>query len=131
MLFKVLFMGSPTCCRKSAFDTVATAPVFFLGVVGLLALAACGPPRGDAEAGRRWYAMAHCDTCHGEDGHGGRGRPPALAGLQLGYGQFQGKIRQAGDGIMPSTGPEVLSDQRLVDMYLFLRQEKAGAAGSR
>ncbi len=103
----------------------------FLGSALLFGLAACGPPRGDAEAGRRWYVMAQCDSCHGEDGHGGRGRPPALAGLRIGYGQFRGKIRQAGEGIMPSTGPEILTEQQLADMYLFLQRETSAAAGGR
>jgi len=87
----------------------------------LVLLSACGVPRGDAAAGRRWYVMARCDACHGEEGRGGRGRPPALAALSLSHARFAAKVRRAGEGIMPSTAPDVLSDQQLADMYVYLR----------
>lgn len=94
-------------------------PALLLLILFFLLQACSTPPTGDAENGRRWYALYRCDACHGEQGRGGRG--PGLAGLTLRYSAFLGKIRHSGSNIMPSFPEKQLSNQDAADIYIFLK----------
>ena len=79
-------------------------------------------PEGDGADGARWYAMQHCNGCHGRDGTGGRA--PALRGVGLSYGTLRAKVRNSGSVIMPSYSRERLSDEELADIFAYLNEGK-------
>ncbi len=109
--------------------TEKTAPMQRPGLILLLmiilasALFACsGTPQGSAADGKRWYSLHRCNGCHGEGGSGGKG--PLLAGTELGFRRFLGKLRTPNSTIMPAFASEQLSDQDAADIYLWLRSPK-------
>lgn len=73
---------------------------------------------GDPLRGARsWDLM--CDNCHGPDAEGGFG-PDLAGGRGLTLGQFLHAVRQPW-GIMPFLDEQQLPDQRLADIYAFVR----------
>ncbi|MBU0946931.1 MAG: cytochrome c [Proteobacteria bacterium] len=92
---------------------------FWLGVVCFSVLVV-PPPEGNGSDGARWFAMQHCDGCHGKDGTGGRG--PVLRGLGLRYWKLQAKVRNSRSPVMPSYPQERLSDQDVADILVFLEE---------
>ncbi|GAB4346607.1 MAG: hypothetical protein Kow0089_24030 [Desulfobulbaceae bacterium] len=94
--------------------------LLLLAVAILLPTAACtSMPDGNAANGERWFRLNRCNGCHGERGTGGRG--PTLAGLDLSYRRFIGKLRNPKSAVMPTFGEERLSDSDAADIYLWLR----------
>jgi mono/diheme cytochrome c family protein len=76
-------------------------------------------PKGKAADGKRWYGLHRCSGCHGEGGRGGKG--PVLAGTDLSFRRFLGKLRAPNSAIMPAYAAEQLPDQDAADIYLFLQ----------
>ena len=94
--------------------------VIILLLILALPWAACsGTPQGNAADGGRWFSMNHCNGCHGENGSGGRG--PAIAGIDLGFRRFLGKLRNPESMVMPPFPVNKVSDQDAADIYLWLR----------
>lgn len=86
-------------------------------------LAACGStPPGNAENGKKWFTMNNCNSCHGEQGKGGRG--PAITPLDMTYGSFVKKLRTKNAPIMPYYPDSKLSDQDAADIYAYLKGGK-------
>lgn len=102
----------------------ATPRVFLLVLAGscLLILSCTAPPEGNGTDGARWFAMQHCDGCHGSNGAGGRA--PELRGVGLRYGALHAKVRNSGSAIMPSYPAERLSDKEIADILAFLEEVK-------
>ena len=93
----------------------------FLLVSGVLA--ACGStPPGNVENGKKWFTMNNCNSCHGEQGKGGRG--PAITPLDKTYGSFVKKLRTQNAPIMPYYPESKLSDQDAADIYAYLKAGK-------
>jgi mono/diheme cytochrome c family protein len=87
------------------------------------ALVACtGTPQGNAADGKRWYSLHRCNGCHGESGGGGKG--PVLAGTDLSFRRFVGKLRAPNSEIMPTFTRKQLPDQDAADIYLWLQTIK-------
>lgn len=86
-------------------------------------LAACGSaPPGDTENGKKWYTMNNCNSCHGEQGAGGRG--PAITPLDMTFGSFVKKLRKTNAAIMPPYPEEKISEQDAADIYAYLKRSK-------
>jgi len=86
-------------------------------------LCACGStPSGNVENGKKWFAMNNCNSCHGEQGKGGRG--PAITPLDMSYGSFLKKLRTKNAPIMPFYPESKLSDGDVADIYAYLKQRK-------
>lgn len=94
--------------------------ILLLLIILFFAPAACtGAPQGNAVDGKRWYSLHRCNGCHGEEGGGRKG--PVLAGTDLGYRRFLGKLRNPKSAVMPAFTREQLSDQDAADIYLWLQ----------
>jgi mono/diheme cytochrome c family protein len=82
-------------------------------------LAACGSaPPGNAENGKKWFTMNNCNSCHGEQGVGGRG--PAIVPLTMTFGSFVKKLRTTNAAIMPPYPESKISEQDAADIYAYL-----------
>jgi len=88
-------------------------------LIFLLLSVACGGPTGNPENGKRWFDKNNCSFCHGESGK--NGKAPAIAGLKLGYGSFEKKLRKPDSTIMPSFSEQEVSRQDVADMYTWLK----------
>ena len=91
-------------------------------ILSLILHACTNTPQGNPAEGKRWYSLHRCNGCHGEGGSGGKG--PLLAGTELGFRRFLGKLRTPNSTIMPAFASEQLSDQDAADIYLWLRSPK-------
>ena len=80
------------------------------------------PPEGSSSDGERWYAMQHCDSCHGKGGLGGEA--PRIRKTQLSYRELLTKVRKAKSAIMPSFPMERLSDKEVADIFAYLQEER-------
>lgn len=96
--------------------------LLFLAGICLVTISCSGNPEGNGSDGARWFAMQHCDGCHGGDGAGGRA--PVLRGVGLSYGELRAKVRKSGSAIMPSYSTEQLSDKEIADILAFLDEVK-------
>jgi mono/diheme cytochrome c family protein len=81
------------------------------------ALASAQSPAGDAKHGKELFLSYACYSCHSFDGHGGAGA--RLVPMPLNQAGFIGFVRNAGR--MPSYGPKVISDEKLVDIYAYIK----------
>lgn len=100
---------------------VKSVPTFLLGSCVFL-VACSAPPDGDSSNGKRWFAMHHCDGCHGEGGLGGKA--PRLRQVKLSYHELLSKVRQSKSAIMPSYSRERLPEQNVADILAYLQEEK-------
>jgi cytochrome c553 len=98
-----------TCRRLIAGAVVAVV------VMTMPALAAAQ----DAANGRQLYERLECARCHAADASGGMG--PALAGTSLSLQQVRAQLREPTGGMMPTFGPERLSDAEVADIYAWLQ----------
>lgn len=94
-------------------------PLAVLGCFTLLT--ACSGPQGNAEDGKRWYAMHNCSACHGQNGNDGRA--PDIKGLDMGFGSFVRKLRRTDTSIMPAFPESKLSEKDAADIYAFLNKK--------
>jgi len=91
-----------------------------IGLSVLIAgLAACSAPQGDVDAGKRWYMMHNCYSCHGLNGNDGKG--PVVDANKLSFRSFLSNIRDAESPIMPRFPEEKVSKQDAADMYAWLQ----------
>lgn len=91
---------------------------FFILIAAVSTLAACSPPDGNADDGKRWYMMNNCYGCHGLHGNDGKG--PEINTDNLSFRKFLAVIRDAGSPIMPKFPEEKVSRQDAADMYVWL-----------
>ena len=66
--------------------------------------------------------MNNCNSCHGQDGVGGRA--PKIAGLDMSFGSFLRKLRKTDAPIMPSFPESKVSKQDAADIYAYLKSMK-------
>jgi len=90
----------------------------FVVITVVSALAACSPPKGNADDGKRWYMMNNCYGCHGLQGNDGKG--PEINTEDLSFRKFLAVIRDAGSPIMPKFPEEKVSRQDAADIYAWL-----------
>ena len=81
------------------------------------ALACAQTPAGDAKHGKELFLSFACYSCHSFDGHGGAGA--RLVPMPLNQAAFTAFVRNAGR--MPSYGPKVISDEKLGDIYAYIK----------
>jgi mono/diheme cytochrome c family protein len=93
-----------------------------LVLASLALLIACGTPTGNPENGKKWFSMNNCTSCHGP--HGNDGKAPHIAGLEMGFGGFLGKLRSNQSPIMPAFPESKISKQDAADMYAYLKSIK-------
>jgi mono/diheme cytochrome c family protein len=74
-------------------------------------------PAGDAKHGKDLFLSYACYSCHSFDGHGGAGA--RLVPMPLNQAGFIAFVRNAGR--MPSYSPKVLSNDKLVDIYAYIK----------
>ena len=91
-------------------------------VSSLLLLAACGTPQGNAENGKKWFAMNNCTSCHGP--HANDGKAPQIAGFDMGFRSFLAKLRTKDAPIMPFFPESKISKQDAADIYAYLKSIK-------
>jgi mono/diheme cytochrome c family protein len=72
---------------------------------------------GDAKHGKELFLSYACYSCHSFDGHGGAGA--RLVPMPLNQAAFVTFVRNAGR--MPSYGPKVISDEKLADIYAYIK----------
>jgi mono/diheme cytochrome c family protein len=80
-------------------------------------LASAQSPAGDPKHGKELFLSYACYSCHSFDGHGGAGA--RLVPMPLNQAGFIGFVRNAGR--MPSYGPKVISDDKLADIYAYIK----------
>lgn len=102
------------------------APIKIVGIGGViltfLIISACGTPSGNPEAGKKWYAMNNCSSCHGPNGNDGRAK--SIVGLDMGFGSFIRKLRKTDAPIMPPFPESKISEQDAADIYAYLKSLK-------
>jgi mono/diheme cytochrome c family protein len=81
------------------------------------ALACAQSAAGDAKHGKELFLSYACYSCHSFDGHGGAGA--RLVPMPLNQAAFIAFVRNAGR--MPSYGPKVISDEKLTDIYAYIK----------
>jgi mono/diheme cytochrome c family protein len=81
------------------------------------ALANAQSPTGDAKHGKELFLSYACYSCHSFDGHGGAGA--RLVPMPRNQAAFIAFVRNAGR--MPSYGPKVISDEKLADIYAYIK----------
>ncbi len=74
-------------------------------------------PAPDAKHGKELFLSYSCYSCHSFDGHGGAGA--RLVPMPLNQAAFTAFVRNAGR--MPSYSSKVLSDQKLADIYAYIK----------
>jgi mono/diheme cytochrome c family protein len=89
-------------------------PLFLLASFAALA---CAQSPGDAKQGKQLFLNYGCYSCHSFDGHGGAGA--RLVPMPLKEAAFIAFVRNAGR--MPSYSPKVLSDEKLGDIYAYIK----------
>jgi mono/diheme cytochrome c family protein len=105
----------PTPRRHLALCSLA---LLFAGL-----LTACsGAPAGNVENGKKWFTMNNCNSCHGEQGKGGRG--PAIVPLDMTFASFVKKLRKQDAAIMPPYPETKISEQDAADIYAYLKAGK-------
>lgn len=72
----------------------------------------------DASRGREVYDRLECASCHRQDASGGMG--PRLAGTTLSIDEMRDQLRDP-PRMMPTFGPDRLSDDEIADLYTFLQ----------
>jgi hypothetical protein len=82
-------------------------------------VSACSAPQGDVDAGKRWYMMHNCYSCHGLNGNDGKG--PVIDADKISFRSFLSSVRNAGSPVMPRFPEEKVSKQDAADMYTWLR----------
>ncbi len=90
----------------------------FLLLLGFTAVIGCSSPTGNAEDGKRWFAMHRCDGCHGP--HGNDGRSPNITGLDMSYGAFLKRLRNAKSVTMPVFPESKISNQDAADILAYI-----------
>ena len=85
----------------------------------IAAQGAQGGPTGSVATGQSLYTKVGCDTCHGPFGRG-TAAGPSIAGTSRQLPDFIAYVRKPA-GAMPPQNPQVVSDQVLADIHLFLR----------
>lgn len=93
--------------------------LLLFSVAATLLLSACNTPKGDAEAGKRWYAMHNCASCHGDKANNGRARH--LASINMGFSSFVGILRKPYSPSMPPFPENKLPEQDAADIYAWLK----------
>jgi len=88
----------------------------------MVAGSSCAAQSGDAEAGKKWYAMNNCGSCHGPNGNDGRA--VNIAGLNMGFGSFVRKLRKTDAPIMPGFPESKISKEDAADIYAYLKSLK-------
>lgn len=71
----------------------------------------------DAKHGKEFFLSYGCYSCHSFDGHGGAGA--RLVPMPLNQTAFIAFVRNAGR--MPSYSSKVLPDDKLADIYAFIK----------
>ena len=94
---------------------------FFL-ILTLLLIGGCTTPSGDPAAGKKWFVMNNCSSCHGPNGDDGRAVP--IAGLDMSFGRFLRKLRTTDAPIMPPFPESKISEQDAADIYAYLKNQK-------
>jgi len=80
-------------------------------------LACAQSPAGDPKRGKELFLSYSCYSCHSFDGHGGAGA--RLVPMPLNQAAFTAFVRNAGR--MPSYSSKVLSDEKLADIYAYIK----------
>jgi len=106
---------------------MSTAPIkmnqtLFL-ILALLLIGGCTTPSGDPAAGKRWFVMNNCFSCHGPNGDDGRA--VAIAGIDMSFGRFLHKLRTTDAPIMPPFPESKVSEQDAADIYAYLQSLKS------
>jgi mono/diheme cytochrome c family protein len=93
----------------------------FLMLLPLLAATAFAQTNtGDAVNGKRLLMRNGCYQCHGTVGQGGLAGP-RLAQTRLSPAGFIAYVRNPRPGNMPPYRGKVMTDQELVDVYVYLQ----------
>lgn len=90
----------------------------FLLLLGVAVVTGCSSPTGNAENGKRWYAMHRCDGCHGPNGNDGRS--PNITGLEMSYSAFLKRLRNAKSVTMPVFPESEISKQDAADILSYI-----------
>jgi mono/diheme cytochrome c family protein len=98
--------------------------IFRIAGCGILCLTflifnGCAPPSGNPEAGKKWYSMHNCGSCHGPQGY--NGRATSIAGLDMGFRSFVRRLRRTDAPIMPYFPESKISKQDAADIYVYLK----------
>jgi mono/diheme cytochrome c family protein len=89
-----------------------------LFLFAFFAIFACAQSRAaDAKHGKELFLSYSCYSCHSFDGHGGAGA--RLVPMPLNQAAFTAFVRNAGR--MPSYSSKVLSDEKLADIYAYIK----------
>jgi len=105
---------------KNSIGEGLTKGVLLLLAGNCLLLVSCStPPEGDSSDGKRWFAMQHCNGCHGERGSGGKA--PQIQETDLTYRKLLSKVRKSKSAIMPSYSAEQLSDKNVADIFSYIQ----------
>jgi mono/diheme cytochrome c family protein len=103
-------------------NALSVAAMLLLAVASVHAVAAQerqGTVLGNVATGQTFYAKAGCEACHGSGGRG-TAAAPAIAAPMRQLPAFVAYVRKPA-GTMPPQSPQVISDQALADIYLYLR----------
>lgn len=124
-----VFPSSRVALRRDLGGALAEAGRFVLATaVALLIVASSlhtiaaqgsrGGPIGNVATGQTFYTKSGCDACHGPLGRG-TSAGPSIAGTPRQLPDFIAYVRKPA-GAMPAQNAQVVSDQVLADIYLFL-----------
>src|ERR1700727_1817496 len=92
-------------------------------VASFAVLACAQTPAGDAKHGKELFMSYACYSCHSFDGHGGAGA--RLVPMPLNQAGFIAFVRNA--GLIPSYSSKVLPDEKLADIYAYIKTLPASA----
>ena len=99
---------------------IGSYTLFLLSAVtAALLLSACNTPNGNAENGKKWFAMHNCSACHGETGN--NGRAAHISGIDMGFGSFVRILRKPYSPSMPPFPESKLSEADAADIYAWLK----------
>lgn len=99
--------------------STGTAAGLLFCAASVFLLSGCGDPEGNAEDGKRWYAMHNCSGCHGYNGNDGRAK--AIADTDMGYFRFVRYLRNPSSPSMPKFDEKKLPEQDTADIYVWLK----------